>query len=51
MSKRIDLFKPFFDDVCTFYTIATFQAEPHKSHIELGKDFLELIHSDVIRPF
>ena len=50
MSDGIDLTRPPPNDVCAPCTIASLQTEPHKSSIEPGRHFLELVHSDLIGP-
>lgn len=50
MSEGIDLSKPPPLDACIPCTIATLQSKPHKSTIEPGKHFLDLVHSDIIGP-
>lgn len=50
MSEGIDLSKSPPNDACVPCTVASLQTEPHKSFIEPGKHFLELVHSDLIGP-
>lgn len=50
MSEGIDLSKTPPSDACIPCTVASLQTEPHKSFIEPGKHFLELVHSDLIEP-
>ena len=50
ISEGINLTKPPSKDTCAPCTIASLHTEPHKSSIEPGKHFLELVHNDVIGP-
>lgn len=50
MSEGINLSKPSPSDACIPCTIASLQTKPHKSFIEPGKHFLELVYSDLIGP-
>ena len=50
MSEGIDLSKPPLSNACIPCTVASLRTEPHKDFIELGKQFLELVHSNLIGP-
>lgn len=50
MSEGINFTKPPPNDACVPCTIASLKTETHKSPIEPGKHFLELIHSNLLGP-